>query len=212
LVTFYVPQFTLVKVLLALDTSASRKQAADLLDKLYEHVLNDKRHMIEVLALQALLDEAHDDQVSALDKLERAIHLAEPGGFIRLFVDLGLKMAGLLRQLREQGLAPHYINQILDAFATGRPAANQPTETSRTSGSGDQPPASVEPVESLTNRELEVLVLVAQGLSNKEIAAQLVTSPGTVAQYTHIIYQKLAVRNRLQAVKEATNLGILPRD
>ena len=212
MVTFYVPQLTLLKVLLAQDTTAGRKQASELLAKLYEHVLTDKRYMIEVLALQALLEKAQGDPVGALDKLGQAIHMAEPGGFIRLFVDLGPNMDSLLRQLREQGLAPHYINQILDAFATGRRSANQPTEPSPTSGNGRQPPASVEPVESLTNRELDVLVLIAQGLSNKEIAAQLVISPGTVAQYSHIIYQKLMVKNRRQAVIEATNLGILPRD
>jgi LuxR family maltose regulon positive regulatory protein len=212
MVTFYVPQLTLLKVLLAQDTTAGRKQASELLAKLYEHVLTDKRYMIEVLALQALLEKAQGDPVGALDKLGQAIHMAEPGGFIRLFVDLGPNMDSLLRQLREQGLAPHYINQILDAFATGRRSANQPTEPSPTSGNGRQPPASVEPVESLTNRELDVLVLIAQGLSNKEIAAQLVISPGTVAQYSHIIYQKLMVKNRRQAVIEATNLGILPHD
>ena len=64
----------------------------------------------------------------------------------------------------------------------------------------------------MTNRELDVLTLMAQGLTNKEIAAQLVLTPGTVTQYTHIIYQKLAVKNRRQAVIKATKLGILPRD
>ena len=158
---FYVPQLTLAKVLLAQDTSASRKQAADLLAKLYEHVLNDKRYMIEVLALQALLDDAQGDQDGALDKLERAIHLAEPGGFIRLFVDLGPKWPACSANFAGKVLTPHYINQILDAFGTGHQSSSQvSTEPSRTGGNGDQPPASVEAVESLTNRELDVLVLI----------------------------------------------------
>jgi LuxR family maltose regulon positive regulatory protein len=212
LVTFCIPQVTLVKVLLAQDTTASRKQTTDLLARLYDHVLTDKRYMIEVLALQALLDDAQGDQVGALDKLERAIHLAEPGGFIRLFVDLGPKMAGLLRQLRRQGIAPHYIGQILDAFGTGRQSPSQATASSQTTGASGQSPASGGLVESLTNRELDVLTLMAQGLTNKEIAAQLVISPGTVTQHTHKIYQKLTVKNRRLAVIEATKLGILPRD
>jgi LuxR family maltose regulon positive regulatory protein len=212
MVTFYIPQLTLVKVLLALDTTVSRKQATALLAKLYDHTLTDKRYMIEVLALQALLDEAQGDQVGARDKLERAIQLAEPGGFIRLFVDLGPKIAGLLRQLRRHGVAPHYISQILDAFGAERQSPSQATESSQTTGPNGQSSASGGLVESLTNRELDVLTLLAQGLTNKEIAAQLVLAPGTVAQYTHIIYQKLAVKNRRQAAIKATELGILPRD
>ena len=143
---------------------------------------------------------------------KQAIHLAEPGGFIRLFVDLGQKMADLLNQLYDQDLAPHYINQILNAFGTKRQSPGQATESSRTIGDGGRPPDSVGIVESLTNRELDVLNLLAQGLTNKEIAAQLVVSPGTVTQHTHNIYQKLMVKNRRLAVIEATKLGILTRD
>jgi len=212
LVTFGLPHLLLVKVLLAQDTTVSRKQAADLLAKLYDHVLNDKRFMIEVLALQALLDDAQGDQAAALDKLERAIHLAEPGGFIRPFVDLGPKMAGLLRQLHNQSVAPHYIDQILDAFGTKSHSLSQVSEPSQTTGPSGQPSASVGLVESLTNRELDVLELMGRGFSNKEIAAQLVIAPGTVTQYSHIIYKKLVVRNRRLAVIKATKLGILPRD
>jgi len=168
--------------------------------------------MIEVLALQALLDDAQGDQAGALDRLERAIFLSEPGGFLRLFVDLGPKMSGLLRQLRRQGIAPHYIGQILDAFDTGRQSPSQATASSQTTGPSGQSPDSGGLVESLTNREFDVLTLMAQGLTNKEIAAQLVISPGTVTQHTHRIYQKLMVKNRRLAVIEATKLGILPRD
>jgi len=195
MVTFYVPQFTLVKVLLAQNTGASRKQAADLMAKLYEHVLNDKHHMIEVLALQALLGDAQGDQVGALDKLEGAIQLAEPGGFIRIFVDLGPPMANLLIQLGNRGVSQHYVAQILEAFPQVQPA---PVSA-----------AQAQVIESLTNRELEVLALLAQQLSNKEIAIQLSISRGTVTQHNHNIYQKLNVSTRWQAVTEATRLGIL---
>jgi LuxR family maltose regulon positive regulatory protein len=198
LVTFCIPQLLLVKVLIAQDTTVSRKQAAELLAKLYEHVLNDKRYMIEVLALQALLDDAQGDQEGALDKLERAIHLAEPGGFIRLFVDLGPKMAGLLGQLRRQSLAPHYIDQIRAAFPKSAVPEVVFTDT--------------ELPEPLTNRELEILTLISQGLTNKEIASQLFIAPGTVTQHTHKIYKKLTVKNRRLAVIEATRLGFLSRD
>ena len=106
-------------------------------------------------------------------------------------------MAGLLRQLHRQEVAPHYIKQILTAF----PDSTVPEEVL----------ADMDLPEPLTNRELEILVLISQGLTNKEIAAQLVVSPGTVTQHTHKIYQKLMVKNRRLAVIEATKLGILPR-
>jgi LuxR family maltose regulon positive regulatory protein len=195
MVAFYIPQLTLVKVLLAQDTTTSRKQTADLLSKLYDHVLTDKRFMIEVLALQALLDDAQDDQVGALDKLARAIHLAEPGGFMRTFVDLGPPMANLLMRLGQQGVSQDYVAQILKTFPQAQPPP--------------LPAAQSQYFEPLTKRELEVLALLAQQLSNKEIAVQLVISTGTVTQHTHNIYQKLNVTSRWQAVTEATRLGIL---
>ena len=145
-------------------------------------------------------------------KLTRAIQLAEPGGFIRIFVDLGLKMAELLRQLGQQGLAPHYIDQILAAFTNQRQSVNLTTELNLITDRNGQSSAHTELTESLTNRELDVLTLLGQGLSNKEIAVQLNVSPGTVSQHAHKIYKKLDVKNRRLAVIEATNRGILPRD
>jgi LuxR family maltose regulon positive regulatory protein len=198
MVAFYIPQLTLVKVLLAQDTTTSRKQTADLLSKLYDHVLTDKRFMIEVLALQALLDDAQGDQASALDKLERAIQLAEPGGFMRTFVDLGPPMANLLIQLGQQGVSQDYVALILNAFPQAQP-----------------PPLSAaqsQYIEPLTKRELEVIALLAQRLSNKEIAIEMVISPATVRNHTHNIFDKLNVIGRRQAVTKATELGILSHE
>ena len=195
LTAFYVPQLTLVKVLLAQDTSTSLKQAAELLDKLYDHVLNDIRFKIEVLALQALLDDAQDDQVGALYKLGRAVQLAEPGGFIRVFADLGPGMANLLMRLGQQDVYQDYLAQILEAFPQAQLLP--------------LPAAQTQYIEPLTDRELEVLALLAQQLSNKEIAIQLSISRGTVTQHNHNIFKKLNVSSRWQAVTEATRLGIL---
>jgi LuxR family maltose regulon positive regulatory protein len=195
MVAFYIPQLTQVKVLLAQNTTVSRKQAADLLAKLHDHVLTDKRFMIEVLALEALLDDAEGDQVGALDKLERAIHLAEPGGYIRTFVDLGPPMANLLIQLGHQDVSQDYVAQILKAFPQAQPAP--------------LPAAQTQYIEPLTNRELEVLALLAQRLSNKEIAKEMVISPATVRNHTHNIFDKLNVKGRRQAVAKAAELGII---
>jgi LuxR family maltose regulon positive regulatory protein len=207
--TFYVPQLTLVKVLLAKDTDASRQQAADLLAQLREFVerTHNTRFRIEVLALQAQLDDVQGDGSAALDKLEQTVRLAEPGGWIRIFVDLGPRMASLLERASQRGVAPEYVARILAAFAGE-------TMDDRRRTKGIDPSMVLGPsselVEPLTRRELEVLALLAQGLSNKEIAVQLVITPGTVKQHTHNIYQKLNVKTRWQAVTEAEALGILP--
>jgi LuxR family maltose regulon positive regulatory protein len=151
--------------------------------------------LIEVLALQAQLANINGDEVSALKLLEQAVELAQPGGFIRLFIDLGSPIVKLLQQLHNQGVALDYIGRILDAASKDH--ACVPTISQS---------ALVEP---LTDRELEILSLLAQRLTNKEVAAQLFISPGTVRQHTHNIYQKLDVKGRRQAVAVAGKLGIL---
>jgi LuxR family maltose regulon positive regulatory protein len=196
LICFFIPQLTFAKVLLSLNNENYFELISDLLFQLQEHVerLNNTRFRIDVLALQALLKDAQGDQATALEKLEQAVRLAEPGGWIRPFVDLGPKMASLLCRLRNRDVAQGYISQILDAF----PGA----EISELSVS------RVALVEPLTDREMEILGLLAQQLTNKEIAAELVISHGTVKQHTHNIYQKLGVNTRRQAVTKATELGI----
>jgi LuxR family maltose regulon positive regulatory protein len=208
---FYVPQLTLAKILLAEDTAESRQSAADLLARLHDFFtsIHNIRFLIDVLAVQSLVDDAQGDEPAALDILERAVHLAEPGGWIRLFVDLGPRMADLLERLRQGGVAPDYIAQIMAAF----PGATKDDGPLReTNGPGSSTVAHwgpSSPVEPLTDRELDVLELLAQRLSNKEIAAHLVISPLTVKKHTVSIYGKLAVKNRRQAVSQAAELGIL---
>lgn len=166
---------------------------------------------MDMLALQALLSNTQSDETAALKKLEQAILLAEPGGFIRLFVDLGPKMAHLLRQLHSQGVAPNYIEQILAAFASGQRMIDEGRRVETQSSLSVLRPSSPL-IDPLTDRELEVMALLAQRLSNKEIAAELIISPATVRTYTYNIYQKLNVNSRRQAVSKATELGILPPD
>jgi LuxR family maltose regulon positive regulatory protein len=199
---YYAPQLTLPKFLLALDTSGSRRQAAEVLSRLHSFVtsIHNTPFTIEVLALQALLHDAQGDRPAALALLQQAVALAEPGGFIRLFVDLGPRLASLLAQLCRAGAAAGYADQILPAFH--EPAATVP----HTPVPVDR---HMELVEPLTNRELEVLVLLAQRLSNKEIAQVLVISTQTVKRHAANIYQKLQVNGRRDAVVEATRLGLL---
>jgi LuxR family maltose regulon positive regulatory protein len=193
---FYVLDFTLVEILLAQGTPANLEEAARLLARLHEVVqaIHNTRFQIEALALQALLHDAQRERRAALEALKHAIALAEPGGVIRVFVDLGPRMATLLYPLAAQQAHPGFIARLLDAFA----AARGPAPTRR------QPNL----IESLSERELEVLALLAQRLTNKEIARLLNVSPMTVKRHSSNIYQKLLVGGRREAVAKAAALGL----
>jgi LuxR family maltose regulon positive regulatory protein len=153
--------------------------------------------VLEILVLKALAHQAQGDGEQALDALARALSLAEAGGYVRIFLDEGPPMARLLYQAAARGTAPQYVGKLLAAFPAEDPAA----ATWQAAG---------EMVEPLTARELEVLHLVAQGLSNQEVAGRLFLSLTTVKWHTHNIYGKLAVKNRTQAVAKARALGLLP--
>ena len=203
---FYTPQLTLPRVLLRIDTPASRPQAAEALTRLHTFATatHNTRITIDVLALQALCHAAQGDAPAALLALEEAVTLAQPGGFIRVFVDLGPAMHGLLARLSRRGDATGYLQQILDAFPTMPAAAPEPRPSS------SRVVAQTDLVEPLTHRELAVLVLLAQRLSAREIAQHLTISERTAKRHTANIYQKLAVNNRRGAVAAAIALGILP--
>jgi LuxR family transcriptional regulator, maltose regulon positive regulatory protein len=196
---FFVRSLVLPKVLLALNTPDGHVAAAEQLARLREFA--EARHhtqiLIEVLAVQVVLFEAQGDRSTALESLTCAIGLAQPGGFIRLFVDLSPTMPALLRELRDQGVAPYFVARILAALAEP-----QPIGPATLSG----PPELIEP---LTKRELEVLALLEQRLSNKEIAARLFITPSTAKLHTLHIYQKLQVNTRRGAVAKAQSFGLL---
>ena len=198
---------TLARVWLAQNTPASRGQAADLLGKIREFVeyTHNTRFLIETLAVQSLLHHTEGDEPAALATLEQAIALAEPGGFVRLFVDLGTPMARLLAELCRRDVAPDYVAQILAAFETKDEGRRTESEIS----SFVVRPPSSSLIEPLTPRELEVLALLTRHLTNKEIAEELVVSPSTVKTHTLNIYRKLEVNGRKQAVARARELEIL---
>jgi LuxR family maltose regulon positive regulatory protein len=200
---FLAPHLTLVKVWLAQNTPASQAKATDLLTQLQDYLAgnHNTRFLIETLALQALLDQAAGNQAAAHDSLERALQLAQPGGFIRLFVDLGPQMAALLAQPSLDRDLHGYIDQIRSAFPSNTAFSKEHIINQRSS--------TLNLIEPLTNREIQVLEFLGDRLTNKEIATQLVISPGTVKGYTIHIYRKLGVSNRRQAVEKAIQLGIL---
>jgi LuxR family maltose regulon positive regulatory protein len=148
--------------------------------------------VIEALALQALAHGRRGEHANAMTALERSLRLAEPEGYVRLFADLGLPMVRLLQEARARAVAPEYVAKLLAAFEGDRAS-----------------PATAALPEPLSQREREVLKLIAAGLTNREIAETLVISPETVKKHTGAIYSKLGVSNRTEAANKARELGLL---
>jgi LuxR family maltose regulon positive regulatory protein len=155
----------------------------------------------ETLTLQALAFQAQGDTTQAVGRLERALAIARPGGFIRTFVDEGPPMARLLYEALSREIAPDYVRQLLAAFPSAEPEQAEAT-------SSQVPETDL--IEPLSERELEVLELIAQGLTNREIASRLFLSLNTVKAHTRNLYGKLGVHSRTQAVAKAQALGVLP--
>ncbi|MFO7679161.1 MAG: LuxR C-terminal-related transcriptional regulator, partial [Chloroflexota bacterium] len=183
-------------ILLAEDTPVSRQQAETVLTQLSELAFSTHtiRLQIEALTMQAILYQAQGKTPAAHTTLKEAIRLAEPAEIIRPFVDLGPKMASLLKQVYGAGERPSFVQRVLAAFPAHRPPVSA---------------ASSILVESLTEREMEVLGMLAQRLSNKEIAALMFISPATAKRHTSNIYQKLGVKNRREAVTRAAALDLI---
>jgi LuxR family maltose regulon positive regulatory protein len=130
--------------------------------------------------------------------LARALTLAEPEGYVRIFVDEGAPMAALLRAAAQRGIAPSYVAGLLAAFPQ---AGKQPARQGE--------PDALSLVEALSARELEILRLIAAGHSNQAIADTLVIAVSTVKRHINNIYGKLAVQSRTQALVRARELHLL---
>jgi LuxR family maltose regulon positive regulatory protein len=189
--------------------------ALDLLARLLE--LAEQREWvgkaIEIRVLQALAHQGRGDADPALIALERALANAEPRGYVRTFVDEGAPMASLLHEAAARGMAPGYARRLLTAFegttADEGPALSPPEGRKTKDKSMTSIPRPSSFVEHLSERELEVLQLIAEGLSNREIADRLVLALSTVKVHTRNIYGKLGVHSRTQAVMRAQELGLL---
>jgi LuxR family maltose regulon positive regulatory protein len=161
------------------------------------------RLVLQCLSLKALAL-YEDGQIDrAVQVLARALMMAEPGGYIRTFVDEGAQMLALLHTLKRKGednrlLA--YVDRLVAAF--GPPQTSKAVETHSTTGNESL-------IEPLSERELEVLYLLAQGKSNREIGDALYIAVGTVKKHLSNICGKLAVKNRTACVARARELGLL---
>jgi LuxR family maltose regulon positive regulatory protein len=198
---------TLARVLLAQHRQAADEAALEraigLCDRLKDASEAGGRtgSLIEILVVRALALAQRSDHAGAVDSLEQALALAEPEGYVRTFIGEGEGMANLLAEVAARGTARQYAARLLSAF-DGRalPVAAGPTPPIGTSQ------ALVEP---LTERELEVLRLIAGGRSNGEIADRLYLALSTVKGHNRAIFGKLGVQRRSEAVARATELGLL---
>jgi LuxR family maltose regulon positive regulatory protein len=149
-------------------------------------------YVVPLLARQAAILNSMSRSEEALEKLSRAVAMAEPENRLGVFIRLGGNLAGLLRSVAAHGCAVEFVNRILEAIESrnasrGRPGLAEP----------------------LSERELEVLRLVAVGLSNRQIATQLVLSEATVKKHVNNIFGKLSAHKRTEAVALARELGLL---
>ena len=197
----HIRKYELIILSRILISQRESQRALEILNPLLE-VLKRFRRMdlvLEVLILQALAYQAHGDLDDALMVLEKAFTIGSRGNYVRIFIDEGPPMAKLLYEASQRGVSPEYCGTLLGLVA----------ETDL----ADHPLGSPEVgrIEPLSPREIEVLGLIAEGLSNREIAERLVISLGTVKVHIRHIFGKLCVSNRTHAVARARSFGIIKR-
>jgi LuxR family maltose regulon positive regulatory protein len=179
-------------------------EAIGLLERLLQAAEEGGRtgSVIEILVLQALAHHVQGDIPAALVPLERALRLAEPEGYVRIFVDDGPAMAHLLLEAAARGILPDYTGKLLAAFEAEQQkrVVEPPLPTA---------PAAQPLIEPLSQRELEVLRLFKTELPGPEIADELVIGLSTLRTHTKSIYSKLNVNSRRAAVNRAVELGLI---
>jgi len=155
---------------------------------------------LKIMVLQTVALHAHGEKNKAMQLLSETLALAEPSGFVRIFIDEGSPIAELLSEAAARGVMPEYITRLLGVFEAEKHARVNRSHSNQT------PQPLIEP---LSQRELEVLRLIADGLSNREIAARLFLAEITVKGHNQRIFGKLQVQRRTEAVARARALGLL---
>jgi LuxR family maltose regulon positive regulatory protein len=212
-----VPSLTRARVLIAMGSKTSLAEATELLGAVrrQSEACRFTGQTIEAAVLQSRALEAQGRADAAMKALDEAVALARPGGWIRPFVEAGPVMAGMLERLRGTGDQPALIDRVLAVFGDEGPVSAGEAPAAATPG--DEVPRAIRtspvgerrPLEDLTNRELDILELLARRLQNKEIADRLSISPQTVNYHLKHVYQKLEVNGRRRAVDRAMERGLL---
>jgi len=201
---FSLPDFNAAKILVYHGNATRSERAEQLLQELQDRFEkhHNTRFTIETLALRAVFESMRENNDLALELLGRGVSLALPGGYIRLFVDMGPIIGRLLDGVRGDEVTLKYVGEIKATFRAELPQAGSGTRDAESVSIADS-------LETLSKRELEVLDLLAAHMTNREIGTQLFISTQTVKRHTNNIYQKLSVRSRREAVAKAVGLGIL---
>ncbi len=205
------PYIIKAHILLTRGSEADLVAACQVLSALHAIALrtHNIRAEIEILAMHALAVNLQGRYDQAQTLLRRAVTLAEPGGFVRVFVALGPQLKTMLLRLAQHGVPvrtitaafPHDLPHIGSGPNGAGAASSAPTSSAHDSFS--------DPIVALTAREIDVLALLREPLSTKEIARRLAISPATVKRHTINIYGKLGVSGRWDAVARAEELGHL---
>ena len=156
------------------------------------------QRLLLVLAVQSITLYANGDKEKAVELLGEVLAMAEPGGYIRLFLDEGALMAQLLLEAASRGVMPNYVSKLLAAIEAEK----------RINEDKPDPSSAGSLVESLSQRELEILKLIAQGLSNREIGERLFLALDTIKGHNRKIFDKLQVQSRTEAIARAHELGL----
>lgn len=157
------------------------------------------QRLLLVLAVQSVVLYANGEKDKAVQALAEALVLAEPGGCVRLFVDEGPLMKQLLLEAASRGIKPGYVARLLAVFETGKQDRDEKQALSPTTSL----------IEPLSQRELEILKLIAQGLSNREIGERLFLALDTIKGHNRKIFDKLQIHSRTEAIARAHELGLL---
>jgi LuxR family transcriptional regulator, maltose regulon positive regulatory protein len=200
------PSLTRICILIARNTPADTAAALKALDVLDDTALRtfSSRSQVEILALRALAQLSQGDAVTARDTLIRSVELARRSKQIRIFVDLGPPMQKLMQQIAGHRIVSSTVETILVAFESSNGDSSRGSGRFRTAG------ADLSLAETLTARELEILRLMAEPLSQSQISENLNVSHATVKRHSVNLYEKLGVHSRWSAVEKAIELGILP--
>jgi LuxR family maltose regulon positive regulatory protein len=189
-------QISLARVYLA---QGNFKKTIETLNRIHPQAESFGRmaHLIDIYLVKALAYQEQDELAAAIECLEHALSLGEPEGYVQTFVEQGEPMARLLQEVSERGIAPAYVGRLLTAVST--PIQSAPPKP------GDSTSPLMEP---LTERELEVLHLMTEGLTYNEIACQITVSLNTVRTHVKNIYSKLGIHKRSQAIAKARELKL----
>ncbi len=197
------PRLTQCRLLIAAGTPTSLAEADQKLEVFRQAEKNNHNSlkMIEILLLQTLSYHKQARIEEAIPNLGAAVRLAHISGISRPFIEAGPELLELLPQLAPQDATALFIETVRKEISIHHPPSALPID-------GDE--AAVSFAEDLTYREREVLALLADEMSNQEIAAELTISTNTVKRHTGALYRKLDVKNRRQAVTKARHFGLLP--